>query len=374
MREKIASSKTARFAFHMLWYLLSKTAPSMVKRWLFWELKEGAFDTPPSIDSVLTTHVFGKTFKTPIGIFLPFKGAEYPTDALIESGFGFGEFGPYTLNAQKTPQKIKFLAHKNGVALQGDGYPNPGLPPMAPFFFKRRRFQVLTGVNLISSPGTEPEALHVTGTLSAREELEAMVQKIAPYCEYIVINAAHPSSEFYEIVGNHDIMFSLIKSLKETATFMAPFAPPKILLEIPFDLTPAQMLSVGEIVRESALDGVIIAGPHVMSHAENPFNNASLPVVFYGAGTQSKITTQIRDMYRMTQGNKTIIAAGGVMNATDAFEQLAAGASLIRTDTALFFNGPGWLNKLYIDLADLIKKNGFSSVKEVIGSAADESE
>lgn len=245
---------------------------------------------------------------------------------------------------------------------------------MAPFFLKRRRFNLLTGINLISSLGTEPEALHATGTLSAREELEAMVQKIAPYCEYIVINAAHPSSEFYETVGNHDIMFSLIKSLKETAPFMAPFAPQKIFLEIPFDLTPTQMLSVGEIVRESALDGVIIAGPHVMSHAENPFNNASLPVVFYGAGTQSKITTQIRDMYRMTQGNKTIIAAGGVMNATDVFEQLAVGASLIRTDTALFFNGPGWLNKLYIDLADLIKKNGFSSVKEVIGSAADESE
>lgn len=371
MREKVVSSKTARFVFHMLWHLFAKTAPGMAKRWVFWELKEGAFDTPPKVDPILTAFVFNKTFTTPIGIFLPFKGAEYPTEALIESGFGFGEFGPYTLNAQKTPQKIKFLPQKNGVAFRGEGYPNPGIQAMAPFFLKRRRFNQLTGINLISSPGTEPEALQ---TLSAREELETMVQKIAPYCEYITINAGHPSGELYETVGNHETMFALIKSLKEKAAFMAPFAPPKILLEVPFDLTPAQVLSLGEIVRESVLDGVVIAGPHLMPRTENPFGNTSQPVVFYGADVQNKITFLIRDMYRMTKGTKPIIAAGGVMNAADAFEQLAAGASLLRIDTALFFNGPGWLNKLYADLAVLIRQRGFSSVSQVIGSAATESE
>lgn len=374
MQIKIQSSKASQFAFNLLWRFLSCFSPNLNKKWLMWELKEGAYEQVHIKNPVLKQEFFGKEFHSPFGLFLPFKGAEHSIDAFIEMGFCFGEFGPYTLMEQKLPVKMKFSKKKKGVMLLSDSYVNSGLPSMVPFFLKRRRFPILTGINLISSMNTEPETIHATGTLSAREELQAMVQKIAPYCDYIVINAAHPSSELYETIGNHDAMFSLIASLKKTIDFIAPISPSKLLLEIPFDLTPAQMLSVGEIVRESVIDGVIVAGPRIIPRAESPFSKAPQPVSFYGAGEHKKIITMVKEMYRLTHGKKLIIAAGGVKNAQNAFNMLTAGASLIRIDTAVFFNGPKWISDMNNELASMILKQGFESIREIIGISTNSQE
>lgn len=371
MQTKVQSSKASRFAFNLLWHFLSHFSPDLNRKWLMWELKEGAYEQVHIKNPVLKQDLLGKEFHSPFGLFLPFKGAENSIDAFIEMGFCFGEFGPYTLMEQKLPVKMKFLKKKKGVMLLSNGYVNSGLPSMVSFFLKRRRFPILTGINLISSINTEPETINTPTNLSAREELQAMVQKIAPYCDYIVINAAHPSSELYEIIGNHDAMFSLITSLKKTVDFITPLSPSKLLLEIPFDLTPAQMLSVGEIIRESLIDGVIVAGPRIIPHTDNSFNNVSShPVSFYGTAEHKKILTMVKEMYHLTHGKKLIIAAGGVENAQNAFDMLTAGASLIRIDTAVFFNGPKWIVDMNNELASIIFKQGFGSIREIIGISA----
>ncbi|MDD3669424.1 MAG: dihydroorotate dehydrogenase (quinone), partial [Alphaproteobacteria bacterium] len=63
-----------------------------------------------------------------------------------------------------------------------------------------------------------------------------------------------------------------------------------------------------------------------------------------------------------------IIGCGGVSSGQDALDLIKAGATLVQADTAVIFNGPAAARTINRDLARLIKKQGYSSVSEAVGS------
>ena len=61
-----------------------------------------------------------------------------------------------------------------------------------------------------------------------------------------------------------------------------------------------------------------------------------------------------------------IVGLGGIMNATDAIEFLLAGASAIQIGTANFID-PAITVKVIKGINDYLDRNGFKSVKEIVG-------
>lgn len=61
-----------------------------------------------------------------------------------------------------------------------------------------------------------------------------------------------------------------------------------------------------------------------------------------------------------------IVGLGGIMNATDAIEFLLAGASAVQIGTANFID-PAITTKVVKGINDYLDRNGFKSVKEIIG-------
>lgn len=66
-------------------------------------------------------------------------------------------------------------------------------------------------------------------------------------------------------------------------------------------------------------------------------------------------------------GKIPIIGVGGVFTGQDAYEKILAGASAVQIYTALTYHGPAVVTKIKIELADLLKKNGYNSVNEAVG-------
>ena len=64
-----------------------------------------------------------------------------------------------------------------------------------------------------------------------------------------------------------------------------------------------------------------------------------------------------------------IIGVGGIFNAADAWEKLIAGASLIQLYTGLIYEGPGIAASIVQGLVQQMEAEGFSRLKDVIGSA-----
>ena len=69
----------------------------------------------------------------------------------------------------------------------------------------------------------------------------------------------------------------------------------------------------------------------------------------------------------MTDGKVPIIGVGGIFTVDDAWEKIAAGASLIQLYTGLVFEGPGIARSIVSGLKKRVASEGFESISDVIG-------
>ena len=65
-----------------------------------------------------------------------------------------------------------------------------------------------------------------------------------------------------------------------------------------------------------------------------------------------------------------IIGSGGIFSGKDAYEKIKNGASLVQLITGMIYEGPGIIKKINKELVELMKKDGYKNIKEVIGENA----
>jgi dihydroorotate dehydrogenase len=83
----------------------------------------------------------------------------------------------------------------------------------------------------------------------------------------------------------------------------------------------------------------------------------------------SRSTDVIRTIYRHSSGKLPIIGVGGIFTAEDAFEKIAAGASLIQAYTGFVYRGPGFARDINRGLSKILKERGFASIDEAVGAS-----
>jgi dihydroorotate dehydrogenase len=84
------------------------------------------------------------------------------------------------------------------------------------------------------------------------------------------------------------------------------------------------------------------------------------------AARSTEVVTQI---YRASKGKLPIIGVGGIFTAEDAFDKIAAGASLVEAYTGFVYSGPRFARDVVRGLAVMLKDRGFGSLDEAVGSA-----
>lgn len=75
----------------------------------------------------------------------------------------------------------------------------------------------------------------------------------------------------------------------------------------------------------------------------------------------------VRAFWKLFGGRMPILAAGGVVTGTDAFEHLLCGASAIQIGTALVDEGVGVFERLENELATVLRRKGYSSLSACRG-------
>jgi dihydroorotate dehydrogenase len=63
-----------------------------------------------------------------------------------------------------------------------------------------------------------------------------------------------------------------------------------------------------------------------------------------------------------------LIGVGGIATADDAWERIRAGASLVQLYSAMVYQGPGIARRIVRGLRDLMKRDGFASIAQAVGS------
>ena len=173
-----------------------------------------------------------------------------------------------------------------------------------------------------------------------------------------VVNLSSPNTPNLRDLQESEYIKNFFATLK-------PLTKKPILLKISPDFAYDQAIEICTTAVENKADGIII-------------NNTSIDyslspnIKEHKGGISGKlITHKSRELLKAISkelfGKTTLISCGGIDSAEEAYERIKYGASLIQIYTSFIFKGPTIAKDINEGLIQLLKKDGFSNIKEAIG-------
>jgi dihydroorotate dehydrogenase len=159
----------------------------------------------------------------------------------------------------------------------------------------------------------------------------------------------------------------LLARVQERRRETAGLRPP-LLAKVGPDLDETEVRDIAQVALATGLDGLIVGNTTIARPAtlKSPDRNAQGGLS--GKPLFAPSTACLAAMYRFTEGRIPIVGCGGVASGADAYAKIRAGASLVQLYSALVFHGPGLVGRIKSELAALLRRDGFSSVADAVGS------
>ncbi|HKR92611.1 MAG TPA: dihydroorotate dehydrogenase (quinone), partial [Novosphingobium sp.] len=87
-----------------------------------------------------------------------------------------------------------------------------------------------------------------------------------------------------------------------------------------------------------------------------------------GAPLRDLAQQRLRDFRKATGGAMPLIGVGGIAGPEDAWARIRAGASLIQVYSAMVYEGPGIARAICRGLVKLMRRDGFATIVEAVGT------
>lgn len=320
-------------------------------------LKTVPMGPAPKCDPVLATTVAGLDFVNPIGMAPGFdKNGEVP-DALIRMGFGFAEVGTLTPLPQAGNSKPRiFRLVEDKAVINRLGFNNRGQQEALPRLKKMRSRmgKGILGINIGANKDSKDRiADYVTGT-----------KNMAPLADYLTVNISSPNTPGLRALQDKGALAELL------AAVMGAMGKAKapVFLKVAPDLEPADIDDIVDVAMEQKIAALIISNTTI-TRPELKSNNLSETGGLSGAPLKVLALQRLKDFRKASGGQIPLIGVGGIATAEDAYERICAGASLVQLYTAMIYEGPTIAAGMNCQLAKLLKRDGFASVTEAVGSA-----
>ena len=185
--------------------------------------------------------------------------------------------------------------------------------------------------------------------------------------DYITVNISSPNTPGLRELQNRGRIEKLVQTLQKKQEEMNSLENTPIFFKIAPDIDEEQIRDIALISLANNIDGLVISNSTIersdtlKSNLNNEIGGLSGKPLFL------KSTMILRKMYTLTNGQIPLIGVGGINNALECYEKIKSGASLVQLYSALTFEGPKIINKILIDLSNLLKTDGYKSIKEAIG-------
>jgi dihydroorotate dehydrogenase len=284
-------------------------------------------------DKRLERHLFGLTFRNPVGLAAGFDKNAVLYNELANFGFGFIEIGTVTPKGQVgNPKKRLFRLKEDRGIINRMGFNNEGLDA-AITQLKKNKGQLIIGGNIGKNTQTKPEDY-------TKDYLECF-NALHPYVDYFVLNVSCPNVDSDAKLNDKDYLLELIGAVQKSNKSFDTQKP--ILLKIAPDLNEGQLDEIVELIAETNLNGVIAsntstdrAGLKATEDRLTEIGKGGLS----GQPIKEKSTNVIK--YLADKSNKSfpIIGVGGIHSAEDALEKIEAGADLVQVYTGFIYEGP----------------------------------
>ncbi len=310
---------------------------------------------------------FGLRFRNPIGLAAGFDKNGTAAQALAALGFGFIEVGTVTNEAQPgNPKPRVFRLPRDRALINRLGFNNSGASQVAEHL-RTHRPDCALGVNIGKSRSVAID--------DAIPDYLASFEEVYDVADYVAINVSSPNTPNLRELQQPHLLETLITVLQNKNVGLAsrnsPATPKPLLLKIAPDLTAAEIEAIVDVALRTNISGIIATNT---TTGRNDLMTPATEVQSYGEGGLSGAPLRrrsneiISQVFRRTRGQLPIIGVGGVFTAADAWDKIRAGAGLVQLYTGLIYEGPGVVKRINDGLSSILKKEGFDSLDDAVGS------
>lgn len=277
--------------------------------------------------------VMGLTFKNPVGLAAGADKNGDCLDGMAALGFGFLEVGTVTPRPQSgNPKPRLFRLPEHEAIINRMGFNNKGIDYLLEQV-KRSAYSGILGINIGKNADTPIE--------NALDDYLIGLRKAYSVASYVTMNISSPNTKNLRQLQQGDELKKLISTMKEEQLKLqiehGRYVP--LVLKIAPDLDSDEVRHIANLLIEFSIDGVIATNTTISRDkiAGHPLEKETGGLS--GAPVKEKATEVVRLLSAELNGKLPIIAAGGIMSASDAQEKLDAGASLVQVYTGLIYRG-----------------------------------
>jgi dihydroorotate dehydrogenase len=325
-------------------------------------LELGLGPRAPADDPILATDLAGIPLPNLIGLAPGFDKDARVFGPMLRAGFGFVECGTVTPQPQAgNPRPRLFRLTEDRAVINRMGFNNQGLEAFAGRLQRRRRQSDVAGVvgaNIGANKDSEDRiGDYVTG-----------LTRLWGLADYFTVNVSSPNTPGLRALQTKAALDELLGRLAEARAALPPEGAVPILLKVAPDLEAGEIEGIVDSAVANGLAGIIVSNttitrPPLKSGFAHETGGLS------GAPLMDLSTRVLSEFSAAAQGRLTLIGAGGIASGADAHAKLRAGASAVQLYSALVFEGPALVLRIKRDLAQILRAEGFTSVRDAVSAS-----
>jgi dihydroorotate dehydrogenase len=315
---------------------------------LRWYPPHRSADLPAS----LRTRVAGLDFPSPVGLAAGFdKDAEVP-EQMLSLGFGFVEVGTVTPRPQAGNDKPRlFRLAEDRAVINRMGFNNHGQPAAFGRLVQCSHRPGPVGVN-IGANKDSPDRI---------ADYASGVRSMSQVADYLTINISSPNTPGLRGLQDGGALEELLAAVRDAGSSKPVF------LKVAPDLEKGNPERIAKAAIDHGIDAIIVSNTTV-SRPPLTSKHAGEAGGLSGAPLRRLALDALRQFRRASAGEMPLIGVGGIGTAEDAWERIRAGASLVQLYSAMVYEGPGIAVRIARGLAHHLKREGFASISEAVGS------
>jgi dihydroorotate dehydrogenase len=317
----------------------------------------------------LPVQILGLRFPNPVGLAAGMDKLAQAVPVWPALGFGFSELGGVTWHPQpgNPPPRI-FRAIKEQAIVNSMGFNNPGAEALAATLAQWKQARLWpahpVGINLGKSK--------ITPLADAAGDYADSFRLLRPHADFFVVNVSSPNTPNLRQLQDKSALDEILAALQEIQKTPSPAPARPILVKVAPDLSFAALDEILELAGPRQIAGIVATNTTITRpQTSDPQLQRvyAAPGGLSGRPLRARSTEIVRHLHRQTRGTLPIIGVGGIFNASDAWEKITAGASLVQIYTGMIYEGPAINREIVRGLARRMAENAFTAWPQAVGSA-----
>lgn len=344
-------------AHRLTLYALAVAGGFTPARWLMYALYHGPQHP---------VHVFGLTFKNPIGLAAGYDKDGIAVRGLAALGFGHIEVGTVTRLPQAgNPRPRMFrlpddeaIINRLGFPSRGSAYvarrlsPGPvgnwmtdmvGLPNRNPAINNRHSLRLTSGAIIGANLGKNKDTPNDQAVMDYLD----LLQNFAPHVDYLTINVSSPNTPGLRDLQARAALEHVLTQLHAQRRYEQERIKRRLplLVKLSPDLSEGELDDALEAIVGTHMDGVVISNT-TLGRDGLRSNRRAEDGGLSGSPLRERSEALLKHAVTRLAREIPVVSSGGILTVDDARRRLDLGAELVQIYTGLVYRGPGFVRQI----------------------------